>query len=131
MEPEVINTYGMMHETKSGHTLGDVDAHVVLVVLANSRKNESDLKSTQDQWLYACNPGRGIILWCLANIPSYKHVNDINLVGGKSNPGLAACYRVLNKDNVHNLETVGKDIAQVSISLEALAEEQTSEGRIA
>ena len=67
MEPEVINTYGMMHETKSGRTLGDVDEHVVLVVLVNSRKNESDLKSTQDQRLYACNPGRGIILWCLAN----------------------------------------------------------------
>lgn len=131
MEPEVINTYRMMHETKSGRTLGDLDARVVLVMLANFRKDENDLKSPLDQWLYAFKDET--LSSGVSRIPSYKHINDISLVGGKSNPGLAAFYRVLNKENVHNagdLETFEKNIAEVNRSLQALEEKKLSEGEI-
>lgn len=41
MEPDIINSYRMMHESSPGRPLGDLDARVVLVMLGNFNKKLS------------------------------------------------------------------------------------------
>lgn len=51
MEPQVINTYRMTHTDHPNRFLGDIDARVVIVMLANFKKTEDLLETVEDKWL--------------------------------------------------------------------------------
>ncbi len=98
MELDVINSYRMTHESAQGRPLGDLDARVVLVMLENFKKTESELKTPLDQWLYAFKDealSSGDL-----RIPLYKRVDDIHHVGIDNNPGISSFYNILNKESV-------------------------------
>ena len=58
MEPNVVNTYEMLHIEDHTRRLGDIQFKVVLVMLANFRKDIHALGSKAEQWFYALkDPG--------------------------------------------------------------------------
>lgn len=130
MEPDVINTYRMTHERYPDLALGDLDARVVLVMLGNFQKTESELSSTLDRWLYAFKDE--VLAKGVSRIPAYKHIESLRAVVGDGDKGLAEFYHVLNKEVVRNsgdLEKFEKNIAEVNMSLEDMKLKQRNEGR--
>jgi hypothetical protein len=130
MEPDIINTYRMMHESVPGRPLCDLDARVVLVMLGNFNKTETELVTPLDQWLYAFKDEA--LADGVSRIPAYKHINDIRRVGVQNDPGLASFYTRMNKDVVHmagELESFEKNIAEVNRVLEVMEERKRLEGR--
>lgn len=129
MEPEIINSYRMMHESHAGRFLGDLDARVVLVMLGNFNKSESDLTSSLDRWLYAFkdeNLASGV-----SRIPTYKHIENIHSVEG-DDANLTSFYHTLNKRVVFmtgDLEKFEKNIAEVNMALDTLKAKERMEGR--
>ena len=115
MEPDVINSYRMTHERVQGRPLGDLDARVVLVMLGNFKKTESELITPLDQWLYAFKDEA--LSSGVSRIPIYKHIENIHSVGIDNNPGLASFYNILNKETVRgagHLEKFEMDMLKVN-----------------
>jgi hypothetical protein len=74
--------------------LGNIDARIVLVMLANFRKPIEDLGSDMDRWLFALKDetmktGR-------QKLEMYRHVDSLETVQGDS-PALKRFYHLLNK----------------------------------
>ncbi len=131
MEPEIINTYRMLHENGSGRPLGDLDARVVLVMLSNFKKTESELTSSLDQWLYAFKDDT--LTTGVTRIPIYKHIENIHQAGVDSSMGIASFYNILSRKVVHmagELESFEKKIAEVNGILEEMEEKKKLEGRV-
>jgi hypothetical protein len=128
MEPEIINSYRMMHESHAGRFLGDLDARVVLVMLGNFNKRETELTSPLERWLYAFKDEE--LASGVSRIPTYKHIENLRLVEG-DDINLASFYHILNREVVRtagDLERFEKNIAEVNMALEHIKETQRREG---
>jgi hypothetical protein len=94
MEPDIVNTYTIRHTGVPARCLGNIDARIVLVMLANFRKPIEDLGSDMDRWLFALKDetmktGR-------QKLEMYRHVDSLETVQGDS-PALKRFYHLLNK----------------------------------
>lgn len=74
-EPDVINTYEMRNTAHSNRHLGNLDAKVVLVMLANFNKTEDQLETVTDRWLFALKDER--MATGKLKIDPFKEVSDI------------------------------------------------------
>ena len=95
-EPEIINTYRMAH---LGYPhLCDIDARVVLVMLSNFHKNEEELQTIEDKWLFAFKDTQ--LSTGKDKIQGYKHIENLNKVQDDNDEGLKQFYQELNKEAV-------------------------------
>ena len=96
-EPDIINTYRMTHSINPNQYLGN-DARVVLVMLSNFHKNEEDLRTIEDKWLFAFKDTQ--LSTGTDRIPGYKHIENLNKVQDDNDEGLKQFYQVLNKEAI-------------------------------
>jgi predicted transposase/invertase (TIGR01784 family) len=94
-EPEIINTYRMTHSINPDQYLGN-DARVVLVMLSNFHKNEEELQTIEDKWLFAFKDTQ--LSTGTDRIPTYKHIENLNKVQDDNDEGLKQFYQALNKE---------------------------------
>ena len=83
-EPDVINTYEMLNKTYPNRHLGNLEAKVVLIMLANFKKTEDELVTDTDRWLFALKDER--LSSAKAKMDLYKDVSDIEKATSGSVP---------------------------------------------
>ena len=126
---EIINSHRMMHETHIGRPLGDLDARVVLVMLGNFTKRESELTSLLDRWLYAFKDetlSNGVF-----RIPAYKHIENLHSAHG-DDPDLVSFYNTMSQTVIRmtgELESFEKNIYEVNTILDLIKERAREEGQ--
>jgi hypothetical protein len=81
-EPEVINIYEMRNVVYPTRHLGNLDAKVVLVMLANFHKTEDELTTITDRWLFALKDER--MATGKLKIDPFKSVTDIAKIASDS-----------------------------------------------
>jgi hypothetical protein len=96
-EPDIINTYEMLNKNHPQRHLGNLDAKVVLVMLANFNKTAEELETDTDRWLFALkddNMASG-----KSRIHPFKVVSDISKAASE-NEGLRQFYAELHTKNM-------------------------------
>jgi hypothetical protein len=94
VEPDIINSYRMMHDKVPGRVLSDLDARIVLVMLDNFKKTETDLVSLLDKWLYAFKDET--LAHGVTRVLLTKYINSIHRVGVNSDLGLTSFYKIMD-----------------------------------
>ena len=130
MEPQIINTYRMTHTDHPNRYLGDIDARVVMVMLAHFNKAEEQLETIEDKWLYAFKDE--LLASGVKRIPVYKHIANLDKTQDDGNSGLLDFYQTLNKEVVRmtgNLEHYEQEIMNTNAILEQREEKARVEGK--
>ena len=130
MEPQIINTYRMMHVDHPNRYLGDMDARVVMVMLAHFNKAEEQLETVEDKWLYAFKDE--MLSSGVKRIPVYKHIYNLDKTQDNGNSGLFDFYQTLNKEVVRmtgDLEHYEQEIINVNAILEQREQKARMEGK--
>jgi hypothetical protein len=96
-EPDIINEYTLRHTRVSERRLGNIDARIVLVMLANFTKAEETLSTDMDRWLFALKDEH--LRTGHRRMDMYKHVSSLAAVEG-DNPSLKRFYHLLNKEAI-------------------------------
>lgn len=129
MEPDIINTYRMMNTSHPGRFLGDMDVRVVLLMLDNFKKEEKNLKTDMDCWLYlfkepALRDG-------VSTIPTFKSIQSLEKVAHKDT-ALQHFYNVLRKDkmNANDLLRFESELRQVNKVLDERKAEGVNEEKM-
>jgi hypothetical protein len=73
-EPDIINTYEMLNKIHPTRHLGNLEAKVVLVMLANFDKTVDELETDADRWLFALKDER--MATDRSKINPFKEVSD-------------------------------------------------------
>jgi len=96
-EPDIINTYEMLNKTHPTRHLGNLEAKVVLVMLANFDKTEDQLTTDTDRWLFALKDER--MATGKLKIEPFKGVLDIAKIASGSE-ALRQFYAELHTRNI-------------------------------
>jgi hypothetical protein len=131
MEPEIINTYRIVHDQHPTRPLGDLDVRVILIMLSNFNVPESALSTDLDRWLYAfkeCKLERGV-----TRIPAYKQVENAERAAGDT-AGLQMFYAQLDREKVSmtggDLGRFEEELAEVNAVLDEKRIEGREEGKV-
>jgi hypothetical protein len=130
MEPSIINTYTFRHTEKTERRLGNIDARIVLVMLANFRKSVADLETDMDKWLFALkDESLKSGFKRKGKMEVYKHVNSLEAVEG-SDPSLRRFYQLLNRNGIggDQLRKYEESVSAVNRALATRYEEGRKEG---
>lgn len=129
MEPEIINAYRMTHENHPKRYLGDMDACVVLLMLANFHKKEEDLSTDMDRWLYlfkdtALESG-------VSKIPVFKPIKSFVSVSADDET-LRGFYKFLDKTSLAapDLSQYEEEMTKINRALEERFQEGVKEGEV-
>lgn len=121
MEPDVVNTYTMRHTSKThqDRRLGNIDARIVLITLANFHKKETELGTDLDRWLFALKDEK-LQGGSVGVIDAYKHVRSIDNQAAISS-SIKRFYQILNKDSIggEQLREYEESIATLNSTLSA------------
>lgn len=128
MEPEIINVYKMAHRKDPTRPLGDLDVGVVLVMLSRFEKEESELETDLDRWLFAFKEPR--LSSKARPIPIYKHIHDQEKVTADT-AGLRMFYQQLNRANQDRdrLRRYEEDIIRFNEVMQERSASDRAEGR--
>jgi len=96
-EPEIINTYEMLNRAHPARHLGNLEAKVVLVMLANFNKTEDQLTTDTERWLFALKDER--MATGKLKINPFKEVSDITKTASDS-VALKQFYGELHTDGI-------------------------------
>lgn len=128
MEPEIINSYRLVHERRTSRHLGNIDARAVLVMLGNFKKSEAELVTDLDRWLYTLKDNS--LSSGVDRIPTYKTISDIRCVTG-DDVGLKDFYRDLDKRTVQSageLDQYERGILEVNAIMAHRMQEEYAKG---
>jgi hypothetical protein len=96
-EPDTINTYEMLNKAHPSRHLGNLEAKVVLVMLANFHKTADQLETDTDRWLFALKDesvGTGKL-----KMNPFKEVSDNGKITSESK-ALKLFYAELHTKNI-------------------------------
>ena len=126
-EPDIINTYRMLHEKYPSRTLGSLNAKVVLIMLANFEKTEDQLTTDTDRWLFALKDER--LSLGSTKIEPFKEISDIDKATSKSE-ALKQFYAELSTSNIGEslLVQYEKGILEENIVMEEFLNESFEKG---
>jgi len=96
-EPDIINTYEMLNKTHPTRHLGNLEAKVVLVMLANFNKTADELETDTERWLFALKDER--MATGKLKIEPFKGVADIAKTASASE-ALKQFYAELHTRNI-------------------------------
>jgi PD-(D/E)XK nuclease family transposase len=96
-EPDIINTYEMLNKTHPTRHLGNLEAKVVLVILANFNKTADELETDTERWLFALKNER--MATGPFEIEPFKGVSDIAKTASESE-ALKQFYAELYTGNI-------------------------------
>lgn len=129
MEPEIINSYRLVHERRTSRQLGNIDARAVLVMLGNFKKSEDELITDLDRWLYTLKDSS--LSSGVDRIPTYKTIRNIRDVTG-DDVGLKDFYHDLDKRTVQSvgeLDQYERGILEVNAIMANRMQEEYARGQ--
>jgi flagellar biosynthesis/type III secretory pathway protein FliH len=123
----------MTHEKYTEQYLGQIDARVIMVMLCNFTKNEYELVSVLDKWLFAFKEKE--LETVTKGIPTYKKIDNIANTTeseGEKESGLSAFYHILDKKKfaTSHLKKYEENLAVVNNVLSDIYEEGRKFGKV-
>ena len=101
-EPDIIKTYEMLNKTHPTRHLGNLEAKVVLVMLANFNKTADELETDTERWLFALKDER--MATGKLKIEPFKGVSDIAKTASASE-ALKQFYAELHTRNIGSVRS--------------------------